>query len=281
MSQANNQLTFISAIIDLGRNSWNSFGDIQPPLGYNPNPYTYSKENYLLWFSYYLNFSVPMILFVDEPYWDDVAFICRNAPNIQRISINKDWILKNIDGWKYFEAVKKVMESDSFKKLIGHRAQYPNVTVPHYVTNTYTKLDYVDYAIKNNLFNTSYVAWTDFGIFKDPGYHLTNFKINMNYFSEDTIVIPVLHMPKEMDKDPIYSLTVAPDCFSAGFIGGTPKKMQELNLTFKRIVELFLNAGITDVEQHILIHCYYENPEGFNLLFCKGDYRNIYKILTI
>jgi hypothetical protein len=173
------QLTFISAIIDLGRKSWNSFGNIQPPDGHNPNPYTYSKENYLLWFSYYLNFSVPMIIFVDEPYYEDVECICRHAQHIKLIKIDKEWILKNIDGWKYFEGVKTIMESDKFKKLIGHRTQFPNVSVPQYVTNTYTKLDYVEYAIKNKMFDTPYVAWTDFGIFKDRGYYLENFKINM------------------------------------------------------------------------------------------------------
>ena len=274
------QLTFISAIIDLGRKSWNSFGNIQPPDGHNPNPYTYSKENYLLWFSYYLNFSVPMIIFVDEPYYEDVECICRHAQHIKLIKIDKEWILKNIDGWKYFEGVKTIMESDKFKKLIGHRTQFPNVSVPQYVTNTYTKLDYVEYAIKNKMFDTPYVAWTDFGIFKDRGYYLENFKINMSLFSPDKIVIPVLHKPTEKDKDPIYSLTVAPDCFSAGFIGGTPQLLQYMNKTFKKIVEVFLAAGITDVEQHIMIHCYYENPDAYNLLFCKGDYRNIYKILT-
>jgi hypothetical protein len=273
-------ITFVSAIIDLGRNSWNGFGDTAPKDGFNPNPYQYNKENYLLWFSYYLNFSVPMIIFVDEPYWDDVQFICCNKPNISLIQIDKKWIVENIDAWKYFPRVKEVMESAKFQEIVKHRLQFPNVSVPQYVTNTYSKLDYVDHAIKNGLIKTDYVAWVDFGIFKDPGYHLTKFEINMAHFSQDKIVVPVLHMPTEKDKNIIYSLTVAPDCFSAGFMAGTPAKMNEFNRTFKAIVEFFLANNLTDVEQHLLIHCYYQNPDGYNLLFCKGDYRNIYKILT-
>ena len=273
-------ITFVSAIIDLGRKSWNSFGETQPQDGFNPNPYTYNKENYLLWFSHYLNFSVPMIIFVDEPYWDDVQFICRNNTNITLIKIDKEWIIKNIDGWKYYPRVKEVMESEKFKKLINHRAQYPNVSVPQYVTNTYTKLDYVEYVIKNNLYKSDYIAWTDFGIFKDAGYHLTKFEINIAHFSLDKIVIPVLHMPTEKDKNILYTLQNVPDCFSAGFIGGTPEKIKEFNILLKTIIELYLTNGLTDAEQYLFMHCYYQNPDGYNLLFCKGDYRNIFKILT-
>ena len=273
-------LTFVTAIIDLGRNSWNGFGETKPKDGFNPNPYQYNKENYLLWFTYYLNFKVPMIIYVDEPYWDDLEYICARAHNIHLIRINKEWILKNIDGWKYFDQVKGVMESAKFQEIVKHRLQFPNVSVPQYVTNTYTKLDYLEKAISDGLIKTDYIAWTDFGIFKDPGYHLKSFEINMSQFSPDKIILPVLHMPTEKDKSVLYNLQVAPDCFSAGFMAGTPEKMREFNKTFKAIVEYFLKNGLTDVEQHLLIHCYFQNPAGYNLIYCKGDYRNIYKNLT-
>jgi len=278
MTQA---ITLITAIIDFNRVSWNEFGDYDTKKhGYSTNPYKYNKENYLLWFSHYVNFTNEMYIYVDEPYFEDLEYICRNNTNMHLIKINKKWLLDNLPVWRNVDRVREIMQSEHFKKLVGQRGHFPEASVPEYVTMTHSKLEFVIHAMDNNLCKTDYVSWVDFGMFKDPNYLLNSFDFNMSLFPSDKIVVPVLHYPNERDKDIVFTLQVARDVFCGGLWAGTQEKMREFNNLFKAVVETMHKNGITDDEQHVLIHCYYQNPSFFSLIDCKGDYRNIFKNLT-
>ena len=201
-----------------------------------------------------------IILFMDSRYK-------LNIPGITIIPINISFLENEIYAWKCLNKDREVMNSENYKKLVGHRINqgYIENISPEYNSLMHAKVDFLNYAATNGYVTSGIVCWSDFGIYKifeenHPTEPLDSLKMN-------TLKVNVClrNKIKQKDYNPYYTLQYAPETFTGGFFCLHVNNLPVFTELYHKSLNELYSLGISDDDQHVLLRCYYNSPELFEL----------------
>lgn len=250
MDQSNKSLCIVSAFLDIGRQEWTTFRR--------------SLSQYFNNFLPYTKFHHEMIIFMDDKHVNTLKSICNNRKNIVIIPINTEWMKENIYAYSQLKQETEIMNSDKFKELVKHRLHHPECSKPLYNIMQHAKIDFVAYTINNKLSMADYYAWSDFGYFQDFS-RIPQRELDINKFDLYKINFQGISALTEKDFDIIYTLTTAPERIGGFFYLGSPEKLLLYQKLYHKVCKDFHNLHIVDDDQHIMIQCYFQQPELFHI----------------
>lgn len=259
------KICYVSLFLDLEREKWKTFSRsfsnylnrFRPFITMFSKPNTYKDEED--------TFEYEMVVFLDKKHVEIVKREFKPETNIKIIEIDREYLHTNFYGWKNFEREKEIMGSKKYKELLGERVgKYPENTNPEYTSITHCKIDAVAETAKSYS-NAEYFAWVDFGYFSSSEIIPTNmidiYKLNLN-----TVNFSLINSPTEKDKDPIYTVTEAPECIVGGFFFGRRDLILEYQRQYHITLDYFQNKlELADDEQHLALFTYFRKPELFTL----------------
>lgn len=243
-------LCIVTAFLDIGRQNWSTFQRSIVQYFNNFLPYT--------------RFSNEIIVFIDDTHVDILRKLCSKSNNIKIIPINRQWMKDNIHGYKYLDKEDEIMKSTKFQELIRHRIHHPECSKPEYNIMQHCKIDFVCYVINNNMSQSKYYAWSDFGYFQIPN-RIPERPLDLNKFDLNRVNFQAINNLTSQDADIMYTLTKAPERIGGFFyLGNIPAllKYQEL---YHKICQDFYNIGIVDDDQHIMIQSVFREPDLFKV----------------
>lgn len=243
-------LCLISAFLDLGRQHWSEFKR--------------SWTEYVEAFLPYVTMNQEMIVFMDDCHKEQFHRLCRTAPHIKIIPINREWMQANIHAYRKLPREREIMASKAFQTIVEHRLHHPECSEPEYVMMTHAKIDFVCYVIEQKLSTAEYYAWTDFGYFKHPS-HIPRNKLNLSKFDLERVNLQAVNELTEQDFDIMYTLTHAPERIGGFFFLGSSSKLREYQELYHKICHEFHEQGIVDDEQHIMLRCIGERSDLFKV----------------
>jgi hypothetical protein len=245
-------ITLVSMFYDIGRENWNL--------------YPRKVQEYISAFEKFLDYDYTMIVFIDDKYIDKLQEKVIGS-KITLIPINEEWVMSNLWSWSRLDREKEIMSSFKYQSLVQHRIDknYPENVNPLYTILTHSKIDVVNYAIDNNLIDTDYVAWIDFGYFykKTSAEFLPTGPLDLNKFDLNKVNICLINSITDRDQDVIYSLQYAPEKIGAYFFMASKEKMQEFQKLCHKWLLIFQQNEIADDEQGVWLQCYFDQPNLF------------------
>lgn len=260
------ELVIVSAFLDIDRQNWSK--------------YQRTVENYILSFSNYFNYSNKMVVFVDDKYIKEIQLLYNNSShnNAIFIPINTEWMSKNIYAWQQLNISKSIMESENYKFLLKDRIVNgsPENIYPEYNTINHSKIDFICYAINNNLINSdSFICWSDFGYFHSilhnnpSNYPVAS--IDITKFKSDKLTFCLRNKIDNNDRNIIYTLVNAPEKFTGSFFAGPTNLMLKIQFLYHTSLKEMYDNNISDDDQHIYLRCFLKEPQLFNLYLdtCK------------
>lgn len=250
--------SIVTAFYDINRSKWNT---------------VFSRPNseYFQYFEYYFNIPNDLIVFLDKRYEDEYNIILKkyNKNNISCILIDEEWLSNNIWCWKLLEKEEKIMKDPNYISIVKHRYHHPEHSEPLYTMINHAKIDFVNYAINNNLIKNDIIAWSDFGLFRHGIPPKNEFDINklnpyrINFMHDNEIL--------SIDNDIKYTLIQAQSTFIGGFWIGHKQLLIEYQKLYHEILLEFQSMNIADDDQHIILRIYFKKPELMELHFFTGN----------
>jgi len=248
-------VTLVTMFYDIGRSSWDK-------------KFTRKVDEYFEAFKVFLNYNYSMIVFIDDRYNESFSEIIGDNPNIKIIAINESWVKSNLWSWGKLEKEREIMNSKFYIDLVQHRieAKYPENTIPEYTILTHSKIDVVNYVIDNDLSDSDYFAWVDFGYFyhKTSDDFLPKGELDLNKFNLDKINLCLINPIDDKDMDIQYTLQIAPEKIGAYFFLGSRKRLKEFQEYCHLMLERFQQSGIADDEQCLWLYILFSTPELFH-----------------
>lgn len=244
------KLCIVSAFMDIGRQNWSTFKRSTEQYFYNFLPYT--KLNH------------EIIVFMDDRHINMLQLICANNKNIKIIPINDLWMKENIHAYRQLARETEIMESEKFRNLVRHRLGHPECSKPLYNTMQHAKIDFVSFVITKKLSTADYYAWSDFGYFQDPR-NIPKRDLDISKFDLEKVNFQAMSILTTKDSDRMYTLVNAPERIGGFFYLGHPDKLLEYQKLYHTICHEFHDMGIVDDDQHIMIQCYFRNPQLFHV----------------
>ena len=264
-------ITLISAFFDIDRTNWSKFSR--------------STENYINSFIHYFNYDYKMIIFIDDRYINEVnekisKMNNDNKNNKTLIPINYNWLNENIHSWRQMESVKKVMSSEYYKRVFNNRIQrgYPENLYAEYNLINISKIDFICFAIDNNLITTDFICWADFGYFSS----LFNNNVDMfpiasldiKYFNINKINVCLKNKLDSNDIDYMYTLLNAPEKITGGFWGGNKTNMKHYQKLIHNEINKMIENNIFDDDQYVYLRCFFKNQHLFELYLSNDTWPN-------
>ena len=179
---------------------------------------------------------------------------------------------ENIHAWQQLDISTNIMYSDYYRNLLHKRIQNgnPENIYPDYNAINHSKIDFICYAINNNLIKKDdLICWSDFGYFNSILHNNPNkyplFSIDIQKFNINKLSFCLRNKLNNLDEDMIYTLLNAPEKFTGSFFAGPGNLMVKLQeLYHQSLNELYIN-NISDDDQHIYLRCFLKEPQLFNL----------------
>lgn len=244
-------ICFVTSFINIDRENWD-------------NIFKRSVDTYINNFIPYLTMNENIIVFSDTSIYDRLVKLSIDNPKIQIIEITQD-LLSQIKSWSYIETETKIMKSDKYLTLTSHRRHFPENSIPNYNVVQHCKTDFIKYVIDNNLTNSKYIAWTDFGFFSNKS-KIPNNKFDISKIIDDKINYCTINNFIPNESLNIYNELVNPHEIIGGFFFmSTKEKHLEFNNLYHKVLnEEFYNNNIVDDDQHVVLRCFFRNQN----LFC-------------
>jgi hypothetical protein len=242
-------ICYITAFLDINRSSWKTF---------KRTPEDYIKAFYPFIKLFEEAENETMILFLDSRHRNKLPLVMKN---IIVIDLDETYLNK-LYAWRCLERERAIMSSLGYKKLISHRTQYPENTIPEYTIINHCKIDFIGQAMK--IVEFPYYCWVDFGFFSKP----ENIpKRLLDPFKLDTSRVNycVISTPKDTDNNILYTLQNAPETFTGYFFFGPKEALIQYQKLYHKNLDQFQAMNIADDDQHIALRCYFENPSLFRL----------------
>ena len=281
------ELVIVTCFLDINRKNWTNFQR--------------TTTQYIESFINYFNYPAKMIIFIDDKYFDEFKKLYEKSShnNSILIPINRQWMNEYIYAWQQLDKSSNIMNSEYYKNLVNARIQngYPENIYPEYNAINHSKIDFICYAINNNLIKEdSFICWSDFGYFYSVLHNNPNkyplFPIDIQKFNTNKLSFCLKNKLDDLDQDMIYTLLKAPEKFTGSFFAGPRNLMITLQeLYHQSLNELYTN-NISDDDQHIYLRCFLKEPRLFNLYldstkwpegliyFQKSDSENIENIIN-
>jgi hypothetical protein len=195
------------------------------------------------------------------------------------IPINVEWMNQNIHAWQKLELGRSIMNSEIYKTTVQDRINnnYPENIYPEYNAINHAKIDFICYAINNNLIGKNdFICWSDFGYFNSILHNNSKLypvaKLGINNFNLNKLSFCLRNKLDENDNDMFYTFINAPEKFTGSFFSGPINLMMELQeLYHKSLKELHTN-NISDDDQHLYLRCFLKNPDIFDLYLSNNEW---------
>lgn len=242
-------ITYVTSYYDIGRENWEEFGR-------KNSEYINAFDNIISLFE--KNSDEKLITFIDEKYFDLINKKIEHINNIKLIKLNENFLNK-FTVWKTIDKEREIMNSDTFKKIVGQRIKYPEHTYPEYTLINHCKIDFICYLIDFNLTNTEYFSWFDFGYFSNK-LNLPEKLLDLYKLDIEKINFNLINPIEGITKNVYYHLMYAPEIVGGGAFFGRKDKLKEYQNLYHNILFTFQNnINITDDDQHIILQCYFLN----------------------
>lgn len=195
-----------------------------------------------------------LILFVDDRYIDDFL----NLPLSTIIPINNDWLIKNIETWRYIDNERKILNNPKYKQLLSERIEKKDLAClyPEHNIFSHSKIDFINYA--SLWYDIEHIIWIDFDNFIKVD--------NINVIDNDLFNIFLNDKLDQNDLIPKYVLSKGLKKFNTSYFYGNSVIMSKIQYEYHKIIEEFRSIGIADDDSHIFLIIYFRCPELFNLL---------------
>lgn len=247
------RITFVTAFLDLDRESWESFSR--------------SVNDYFNHFTPYVEFikkspEDDMIVFLDKKHIDKMLPILKGSERITIIPIDRNYMISNIQTWSRLEREREIMASDTYKKSNGYRT-HPETINPEYTLINHAKIDFLLQASK--ISTSPYLAWTDFGYFASKD-RIPSSPLDLNKIEGDKITYTLINPISDIDSDIYYTLKFYPETIGGFFFIGKREKIFEYSLLYNEVLDFFSLKEIADDDQHVALQCYIRRPMLFSLI---------------
>ena len=253
-------LCYVSAFLDLNRDSWTSFKR-------SFEEYFQSFVPLIDMFRNLVNTTYQLIIFIDKTRSNIVKEYINNLSNVLVIEIDEDYLFKNSVLWQRLPKEMEIMNSESYKNLIPHRLSYPEHSNPKYTLINHAKIDFINLAM--NMCYCDYFCWVDFGYFALPE-RIPSAFLDINLFDKEKINYTLINPLSIYDKDIYYTLITAPERIGGFFFFGNRKVLFAYQQLYHTIHQQLQDMGIVDDDQHIALRCYFTQPELFHLHYLGG-----------
>jgi SAM-dependent methyltransferase len=252
----NSKLCYVTAFYDIDRDKWATFKRTFDEYfnAFTPLVDMFKNIN---------STNYELVIYIDKKHSKRVIDYCENIKNIKLIEINDDFLNKNSILWQRLKREKEIMESNVYKNMISHRLHFPENINPYYTLINHAKIDFVVYTLKN-ITDSEYLCWVDFGYFSNRE-NISKYPINIKLLANNKINYTLINQITNEDKDIFYTLRSAPEKIGGFFFYGNRKKLIEYQTLYHNIHEYFQTNNICDDDQHIVLQCYFNNPELFQL----------------
>ena len=260
-------LIIVSAFLDIGRDNWDK--------------YERTTQLYINSFLNYLNYDNKMIIFIDDMYINEIKEKYEQSlyKNKIFIPINIEWMKQNIHAWQKLELDRSIMNSEIYKTTVQNRINnnYPENIYPEYNAINHAKIDFICYAINNNLIGKNdFICWSDFGYFNSILHNNSKLypvaKLGINNFNLNKLSFCLRNKLDENDNDMFYTFINAPEKFTGSFFSGSINLMIELQELYHKSLEELHANNISDDDQHLYLRCFKKNPDIFELYLSNNEW---------
>ena len=259
-----NTTTIVTAIFDIGRDKWDSYG-----LSYN---------TYLHWMRNLLYFDTNIVIYTEEKFKNFIEDCRKNVdPNLTKTIIITDDII-NLDSYRlYYDDIKTLMESEEFKKRIHFNV--PEMTKPLYNTIIFNKLFFIKNSIEKKHFDSDLFIWCDAGVLRNDTPEIKKDfpnidKINKGFDNKITFFSHEINFSTP-SKD-FHLISQFRYIHGGCFFVPNNNDINLLIKDFKIEIEESLKRGYVGSEEKYLDFCYLSDKERYNLV--KSDWRQYFDI---
>lgn len=242
-------ITLITAFLDIGRDNWSHWKR--------------TTQEYINAFKVYYQLDYRMIIFMDKRYINEIK---TDDPKKTIIPIDEEWLEKNSWVWRQLPIETEIMKSPNYVSLIHHRITCPETHNPKYTLINHAKIDFVCYALEKAMVTTPFVAWSDFGYFGNKSAEY----IPKNLLDSKKFDIARINLCSNgdfgiQDRNPHYTLQVAPEVINGYFFFGPVSLMKKYQELYHSQMVEFQNMKLADDDQHLTLRCVFKNPEMFKV----------------
>jgi len=251
----------VTALFDIGRDKWSN--------------YNQSYNTYLYWMNNLLSIDSDFIIFTEKKFVEHIKQ--------KRIEIDSELLrthivitdFENLESYKkYFGEIKKLMDSEDFKKKIHF--QVPEMVYPEYNTIIFNKLNFIKKSIKT--FDYDLYIWCDAGLLRDNKQKNLKFpnlkKINEGFNNKITLFSHDLDF--KTNNRELHLLSQYRYIHGGCFFVPKDVNIQFFIENFEKKIDYFLEKGFVGSEEKYYDFCYEDNKNEFNLV--KSDWRQYFEI---
>ena len=165
------------------------------------------------------------------------------------------------------------MESNFYKSLVQDRINtgyHPENIYPEYNSINHSKIDFICYALNNNIINKNdFICWSDFGYFNSILHNNPNeypfSSLDINNFNTNTLSFCLRNKLDRFDSNMYKTLVEAPEKFTGSFFSGPMNLMLKLQALYHKSLEELYSNNLSDDDQHIYLRCFLKEPDIFTL----------------
>jgi GR25 family glycosyltransferase involved in LPS biosynthesis len=258
--------SLVTAIFDIGRDKWDSFG--------------MSYHTYLWWMRNILYLDTNIVIYTEEKFVEDITNYRKEVdPDLQK-TIMVVQPLEDIGGYKkFFDPLNNLMGSEEFKSIIGFNV--PEMTKPLYNVVMFAKLFYIKDASEKNYFNSDLFVWADAGVIRETN-PIKNIRWpdlgKINKLDNNKVTFFCHHSQVRVDKKDYKNHALSQMRFIQGGAVFVPKTcVNEICDLFEKTALECINNGYVGSDEKIFDFVYLTNPENFNLIQCGWrEYIDLY-----
>jgi len=257
--------TLVTAMLDIGRGAWTD-----QARGYN---------TYLLYMQRVLRLDVSMLIFIDRKGKPFVEWMRRGRERRTKIVVVD---IKDLPYHKYRDRISEIMRSEEYKRdntlVEKHLCES---YIPEYDIVQLSKLYFVDRAVQENPFNTTYFMWMDGGYGKGEDIHpsggiwlprnLFEYHNQITLIERDPGVMKYLNSRPQLHKMSINVLV-------GGFHAGGGEAFREWYRMQEAEMAEWMSRGVIDDDQTMNMMLYYKRPSLFRLV--RADWYDTFKLFN-
>ena len=246
---------YITMYLDIGRDKWNAFSR--------------SYEEYLEHFKPFINLFHKqnnkdniLYVFIDKSKYNEFNYLITNKNNIKVIEIDEEWLNNNSKIWGKLPREIEIMNSQTYKDLIGNRIRFPEHNNPKYTLINHSKIDLLNYIRINYGEKYDFYTWVDFGYFKKNEY-IPDCLVDISLLKKDRVNYTLINPLDVNDNNIVYTLKNAPEKIAGYFFSGRGDIIDIYNSLYYLTLTEFQLHGYADDDQHLVLRCYNNCPELF------------------
>lgn len=262
MSSKSEQVCYVTAFLDIGRDKWSTFKRTAEEYldKFQTNLLKHFEE---MDGKYEDNYE--LIVYLDDKHCDKIK---PTRKNIKIVPINADSLDIISLLWSRLDREREISQSETYRKKFQSRLLFPENSVPEYSLINHAKIDLLVDAQQRS--DAEYFCWVDFGYINFP-----KNPIDIKKLDTDRINYNQVNPLDKRDADVIYTILSAPERIGGGFFFGNRERLTEYQQIYHREHQWFQDNELMDDDQHLVIRCYLKRPALFRLHNFGGWFKHL------